>query len=139
MPNNGKHNANLYLRCTNHLGSASMELDENADIISYEEYHPFGTTSYRSGRNETGVSLKRYKYVFKEFDNESGLYYYGMRYYAAWIARFISADSLQFKYPELTPFQYASNAPISFIDLDGAEKGNVTEEISRRNNRSNTI
>ncbi len=34
---------------TNHLDSASLELDETGDIISYEEYHPFGTTSYRSG------------------------------------------------------------------------------------------
>ncbi len=37
----------------NHLGSASLELDHNASIVSYEEYHPFGTTSYRSGRTET--------------------------------------------------------------------------------------
>ena len=69
----------------NHLGSASLELDQNAAIISYEEYHPFGTTSYRSGRTETEVALKRYKYVGKERDEETGLYYYGARYYAAWI------------------------------------------------------
>ncbi|NPD85168.1 hypothetical protein HNS38_10380 [Lentimicrobium sp. L6] len=49
----------------NHLGSAALELDDTAAIISYEEYHPFGTTSYRSGRTETEVSLKRYKYVGK--------------------------------------------------------------------------
>lgn len=59
----------------NHLGSASLELNEKAEIISYEEYHPFGTTSYRSGRTETEVSLKRYKYVGKERDDETGLYY----------------------------------------------------------------
>ncbi|OFX59375.1 MAG: hypothetical protein A2W84_12505 [Bacteroidetes bacterium GWC2_40_13] len=69
----------------NHLGSASLELDESANIISYEEYHPFGTTSYRSGRSETETSLKRYKYVGKERDEETGLYYYGARYYAAWL------------------------------------------------------
>jgi len=107
----------------NHLGSACLELDQNAAIISYEEYHPFGTTSYRSGRTETEVSLKRYKYCGKERDEEIGLYYYGMRYYAAWICRFVSVDPLQFKYPELTPFQYASNRPITMIDLDGEEAG----------------
>ena len=107
---------------TNHLGSASIELNETGEIISYEEYHPFGTTSYRSGRSEVEVSLKRYKYVFKELDNETGLYYYGMRYYAAHIARFISVDPLQFEYPIYTPFQYAGNKPISYIDLDGAEE-----------------
>jgi len=110
---------------TNHLDSASLELDHEANIISYEEYHPFGTTSYRSGRSEAEVSMKRYKYVFKELDNETGLYYYGMRYYAPWIARFISVDPLQFKYPYYTPVQYAGNKPISYIDLDGAEEDTI--------------
>ena len=113
----------------NHLGSACLELDNTGQIISYEEYHPFGTTSYRSGSTETEVSLKRYKYCGKERDEETGLYYYGMRYYAAWICRFVSVDPLQFKYPELTPFQYASNRPITMIDLDGAE-GTLPERIS---------
>jgi RHS repeat-associated protein len=106
----------------NHLGSACLELDINAAIISYEEYHPFGTTSYRSGRTQTEVSLKRYKYVGKERDEETGLYYCGARYYAGWIARFVSVDPLQHKYPHYTPYQYAGNKPISYIDLDGMEE-----------------
>ncbi len=105
----------------NKLFVVTLELDENAEIISYEEYYPFGSTSYRTGRNETEVSQKRYKYVMKELDNETGLYYYGMRYYASWLARFISVDPLQHEYPYYTPFQYAGNKPITFIDLDGAE------------------
>ena len=106
----------------NHLGSACLELDNSGQIISYEEYHPFGTTSYRSGQNDVEVSLKRYKYCGKERDDETGLYYYGMRYYAAWICRFVSVDPLQFEYPEYTPYQYAGNKPITFIDLDGGEE-----------------
>ena len=104
------------------MGSACLELDENAAIISYEEYHPFGTTSYRSGSSETEVSLKRYKYVGKERDEETGLYYYGARYYSAWLCRFVSVDPLQFEYPHYTPYQYAGNKPITFIDLDGLEE-----------------
>jgi len=110
---------------SDHLGSSSVELDENADIISYEEYYPFGSTSYRNGINEVDVSLKRYKYVMKELDNETGLYYYGMRYYASWICRFVSVDPLQHKYPIYTPFQYAGNKPIRFIDIDGMEEGST--------------
>lgn len=106
---------------SNHLGSACLELDSNAAIISYEEYHPFGTTSYRSGSSETEVSLKRYKYVGKERDEETGLYYYGARYYAAWIARFVSVDPLQFEYAHLNPYNYAANKPINSIDLDGLQ------------------
>ena len=105
----------------NHLGSASLELDNIGDIISYEEYYPFGNTSYRAGRNEIETSLKRYRYVGKERDEETGLYYYGARYYAAWLCRFVSVDPLQFKYPELTSYQYASNRPILMIDIDGLE------------------
>ena len=116
----------------NHLGSASLELDQNAAIISYEEYHPFGTTSYRSGRTETEVALKRYKYVGKERDEETGLYYYGARYYAVWIARFVSVDPLQNYYQQLTPFNYAGNKPISYIDIDGMQ-GEGDEKRSKIN------
>jgi RHS repeat-associated protein len=106
----------------NHLGSASLELDETGDIISYEEYHPFGTTSYRSGRDVTEVSLKRYKYVGKERDNETGLYYYGARYYGDWIARFVSVDPLAGKFPFYTPYQYSGDNPVTFYDMDGNER-----------------
>ncbi len=42
--------------------------DKNAAVISYEEYYPFGTTSYRLGKNESEVKLKRYRYCGKERD-----------------------------------------------------------------------
>lgn len=121
--------ATIRYQYSNHLGSACLELDGSAAIISYEEYHPFGTTSYRSGRSEAEVSLKRYKYVGKERDEETGLYYYGARYYAAWIARFVSVDPLQHKYPHYTPYQYAGNKPISYIDLDGLEEAKKDTNI----------
>lgn len=87
----------------NHLGSACLELDATGQIISYEEYHPFGTTSYRSGRSESEVSLKRYKYNGKERDEETGLYYYGARYYAAWLGRWTSVDPLAGEVLECEP------------------------------------
>ncbi|MEP3389776.1 MAG: RHS repeat-associated core domain-containing protein, partial [Reichenbachiella sp.] len=106
---------------SNHLGSAALELDDTGAIISYEEYHPFGSTAYRSGRSAAEVSLKRYRYVGKERDDETGLYYYGARYYAAWLARFVSVDPLKDDYPQLSPYQYAGNRPISFKDIDGKQ------------------
>ncbi len=106
-----------------------MELDERGEIISYEEFHPFGTTSYRSGKNESEVSLKRYKYVGKERDEETGLYYYGARYYSAWLGRFVSVDPLQFKFPHLTPYNYASNSPVTHLDIDGMQNPEETDPL----------
>jgi len=113
----------------NHLGSASLELDENAGIISYEEYRPFGTTSYRSGRSETEVSLKRYKYVGKERDEETGLYYYGARYYADWIGRFVSVDPLVMKYPDFSPYVYGNDDPIRYYDPSGMQSEDEVDQI----------
>ncbi|MCK9220596.1 MAG: hypothetical protein M0P47_11175 [Bacteroidales bacterium] len=125
----------------NHLGSACLELDTSAEIITYEEYHPFGTTSYRSGSSEAEVSLKRYKYVGKERDEESGLYYYGARYYAAWIARFVSVDPSAIHSLSKSPFIYVSDNPVSKIDPSGrtdfySNKGNwIGTDGNRNDNR----
>ena len=110
-------NKRRYFIQTHFLG----ELTSRFSTKNARRYLVFGTTSYRAGRSETEVSLKRYKFCGKERDEETGLYYYGARYYAAWLCRFVNVDSLQFKYPELTSFQYASNNPVSMIDLDGLE------------------
>lgn len=75
----------------NHLGSASLELDSNGRIISYEEYYPYGSTSYSATRNNTDAP-KRYRYSGKERDEETGLDYYGARFCAHWIARWTSSD-----------------------------------------------
>lgn len=96
-------------------GSSLRLLDINGGSVSREEYYPFGETSFGSYAN------KRYRFCGKEKDGESGLYYYGMRYYASWMCRFVSVDPLAAKYSFYTPYQYAGNKPIIAIDLDGLE------------------
>jgi RHS repeat-associated protein len=76
----------------NHLGSASLELDEVGALISYEEYHSYGTTAFQAGRSAAEVSLKRYRYTGKERDEESGLHYFEARYCASWLGRWLSPD-----------------------------------------------
>lgn len=78
----------------NHLGSASLELDQDGSVISYEEYHPYGTTAFQAGRNRAEVSLKRYRYTGMERDEETGLNYHGARYYAGWLGRWCSCDPI---------------------------------------------
>lgn len=77
----------------NYLGSAALELDDQAQVISYEEYHPYGTTAYEAARSHTETP-KRYRYTGKERDEESGLYYHGARYYAPWLGRWTSPDPI---------------------------------------------
>src|SRR5690606_38199915 len=69
----------------NHLGSASVELDEAGQLISHEECTSYGSTSYQAGRSLVEVSLKRYRYTGMEADDETGLRYHSARYYAAWL------------------------------------------------------
>ena len=57
----------------NQLASAGLELDDRAQIISYEEYAPYGSSTYQAVRSQTETS-KRYRYTGKERDIESGLY-----------------------------------------------------------------
>ena len=77
----------------NHLGSSSVELDEKAHVISYEEYFPYGSTSYQAARRDIEVSPKGHRYTYKERDEESGFYYHSARYYAPWLGRWASCDS----------------------------------------------
>jgi len=47
-----------------HLGTVAVEVDQAGSVISYEEYHPYGTSAYRS-ENLGGVSQRRYRYTGK--------------------------------------------------------------------------
>lgn len=103
----------------NHLGSACLELNEQAEILSYQEFHPFGSTAYSMHSNDAEISLKRYQYNAKERDEETGLDYYGARYYASWLCRFISVDPLKDQYPFQNSYAYAANSPITMTDANG--------------------
>jgi len=108
----------------NHLGSACLELDGAALVVSYEEYHPYGTTSYRAGPNGTEVSAKRYRYNGKERDEETGLYDYGARYYAAWLGRWTTADPLGVQ-AGLNAYLFCRAGPVNYVDPDGRDAQSV--------------
>jgi RHS repeat-associated protein len=103
----------------NHLQSASLELDENADIISYEEYHPYGTSAYQAKSATLNAVAKCYRYTGKERDEESGLYYHGARYYIPWLCRWSAVDPLESKYAGMSPYNYSFNNPVMFNDPSG--------------------
>ncbi len=93
-----------------------------ADILAYNNYYPFG--SLQPGRNYNSPDY-RYGFNGKEMDNEwkgtGASYDYGFRIYDPRLGRFLSIDPIARQYPELSPYQFASNRPIDGVDLDGLE------------------
>lgn len=113
------------------LGGDKVVDGYTADIWTVSDYFPFG-----SPMPERTFSNGDYKFGFngKENDNEvrgNGNYQdYGLRGYDSRLARFFSVDPLTQKYPWYTPFQFAGNKPIQFIDLDGGEEKEKTKNTS---------
>jgi RHS repeat-associated protein len=101
----------------NHLGSAALELDAQSQVISYEEYSPYGCTSYQAVRSLTETP-KRYRYTGKERDKETGFTYHGARYYAPWLGRWTACDPL-FNRNGNSLYVYVHDDPINRFDLDG--------------------
>jgi RHS repeat-associated protein len=113
---------------TNHLGSASLELDEQAEIISYEEYHPYGTSAYRLMKSGIEVPAKRYRYTGMERDEESGLGYHGARYYMPWLARWDSTDPSGIS-DGPNVYAYCHGSPILLQDRNGRQAGTFLESL----------
>jgi RHS repeat-associated protein len=105
---------------TNHIGSASLELDDQAQILTYEEFYPFGSSSYQATGSQSEVP-KRYRYTGKELDGENGFYYHGARYCAPWLGRWINCDpgGTDTSGPNL--YAYANGNPVIYNDLSGME------------------
>lgn len=99
------------------IGSLALELDGKGQIISREEYYPFGGTAVWSARSEVEAEYKVVRYSGRERDG-TGLYYYGHRYYAPWLCRWISADPAG-EIDGLNLFRMVRNNPLRFIDNDG--------------------
>jgi len=103
---------------SNHLGSVGLEADETGNIISYEEYHPYGTTAYSLKNDAIASVAKRYHYTGMERDEETGLNYQGARYYGTWLARWLSVEPNGLN-SGIAQFIYSNNSPIVFRDLNG--------------------
>ncbi|GLV55922.1 hypothetical protein KDH_27660 [Dictyobacter sp. S3.2.2.5] len=126
-PPAGAANPQLRYQLDNHLGSATLEVDANGQIISYEEYFPYGGTALVAGQNASEVELKQYRYSGKERDSMTGFYYYGARYYAPWLGRWMSPDPLgTVDGPNL--YVFVGNNPITSRDGDGRMITDKVEE-----------
>jgi insecticidal toxin complex protein TccC len=102
---------------SDHLGSRTQELDHTGALLSAETYYPFGGTAAWAGRNEIEVRYKTQRYSGKERD-ASGLYYYGFRYYAPWVQRWLNADPAG-DVDGLNRYGFVRNSPVSMRDATG--------------------
>jgi len=84
------------------------------------EYIPFGEV-FIDERAATSTWSTPYKFNAKELDEETGLYYYGARYYDPRTSVWISKDPLAEKYPNVGSYVYCVNNPVKFIDPDGRQ------------------
>ncbi|MBI6705939.1 RHS repeat domain-containing protein [Pseudomonas viridiflava] len=103
---------------TDHLGSSTLELDQQGGLISQESYYPFGGTAWWAGRSAVEAKYKTVRYSGRERD-ASGLYYYGLRYYAPWLQRWISPDPMGTE-AGLNLYAFTFNNPLRHIDYQGA-------------------
>ncbi len=115
----------------NHLGSAAMELDSAAQVINYEEYHPFGTTAYQANNAAIKSAAKRYRYTGLERDEETGLEYHSTRYYLPWLGRWLSPDPISIK-GGINDYIYSKNNPVILTDRKGmqADGGFICERAA---------
>lgn len=104
--------------CLDAQGSVALELSAEGDIITQEEYYPFGGTSLFSSRSESEADYKYHRYSNKERDNLTGLYDYGFRYYAPWLCRWISPDPLGIA-DGMNAYCMVHNNPATYRDTAG--------------------
>jgi RHS repeat-associated protein len=105
-----------------HLGSAGVEVELSGAVIGYEEYFAYGATSFRMSSSEAEVSTRRYRYIGKERDEETGLSYHSARYYAAWLGRWTTSDPAGLVDGPGT-YSYCRGDPVGHVDVDGMRSG----------------
>jgi RHS repeat-associated protein len=114
--NKPEHNY-MYWYHKDHLGSSTQISDYRERVIHHIEYMPSG----EQFSEQRDIWATPYRFNGKELDAETGLYYYGARYYTAEIGIWLCVDPLSDKYPSLSPYAYCALNPVILVDPDGRE------------------
>jgi RHS repeat-associated protein len=109
----------LRYQFTNHLGSATLELNSVGALLTYEEYSPYGNSTFQAGES-LEVSVKRYRYTGRERDEENGFCYHGARYLAPWLGRWTATDPAQLT-DGTNAYGYVRDNPVRLTDLTGTQ------------------
>ncbi len=128
---------------SDHLGSPRVVTNVSAGVISRHDYMPFGEELGSGvGGRTTGMGFGvadgiRQKFTSKERDTETGLDYFGARYYSSGLGRFIEADPLMASGRASAPqswnrYSYVLNNPLKLIDLNGLEENDPQEQKKKQ-------
>ncbi|MDQ1087562.1 DUF6443 domain-containing protein [Siphonobacter sp. SORGH_AS_1065] len=115
---NGGNNYAVEYYLKDHLGNVRVVLDENGNKVQETEYFAFGLAIPKT------IGSNKYLYNGKELQPKTGFLDYGARQYDAAIGRWMSVDPLSEKMRRWSPYNYAFNNPLRFIDPDGKEANN---------------
>ena len=97
-----------------HLSFVSFVTDKRATIVQSFAYMPYGELLVE----DSSVDLD-YRFSAKETDRETGLSYFGARYYDPTAAMWLGTDPLWEKYVGMNPYNYCAGNPVGMIDVDG--------------------
>jgi len=115
---NEQFGVGLYYFHPDHLGTTTFLTDANGDAYQFFLNLPFGETMAEQ-KSWTQNYATPYKFTGKELDDETGMYYFGARYYSPRESIWLSTDVLMEDYPNISPYNYCANNPINIIDPDG--------------------
>jgi RHS repeat-associated protein len=118
------------------LGSVRLVTSESAQLVSRHDYAPFGeelTNATRTSLNVGygGADLFRHRFTGKERDSETGLDYFGARYFSSQQGRFMSPDPLLNLTPTIMDpqrwnrYAYVRNNPLRHVDPNGEDIDDV--------------
>ncbi|WP_162556675.1 RHS repeat domain-containing protein [Proteus faecis] len=135
----GIENNSLRYSYDDGIGNSGLETDGKGQLVSYEEYYPYGGTAIWSSENVVEADYKTIRYSGKEKDS-TGMYYYGYRYYQPWIGRWLSADPAG-TIDGLNLYRMVKGNPTSYIDDNGLMFKKLSASIANRreHNSSNDI
>lgn len=101
---------------SDHLGSSSYITNLDGEVVQHVEYVPFGEVFIEERNN---IWNTPYLFNAKEFDEETGLYYYGARYYDPRLSLWMSVDRFAESYPSISSYSFSANNPINVLDING--------------------
>ena len=112
-----------------HLGSSSYITNLEGEVVQHIEYVPFGEVFIEERNN---IWNTPYLFNAKEFDEETGLYYYGARYYDPRVSLWISVDSEKENSPQYSAYAYCLNNPILLLDPDGNSPVSIFAKLAAK-------